>query len=116
MRRGWNGYLFDVRLRRANVRALLAGATLLLGAGLAAAIVGVTHEGSGPPATASETVSADTRPSVNRRVLLVGSARAFTEAVEHARSGETIVASGDFRIPGEFKGFDRVVAGGGSVD
>jgi hypothetical protein len=43
----------------------------------------------------------------------VSSAGGFVDAVEHATPGETIVVSGDVRIPGEFKGFDRVVPGRG---
>jgi hypothetical protein len=109
-----NGYLLDMRLRRDHLGGLVAGAALLLGAGVAAAIVGVTHEATRTTTTTptSEAAPTSTHAPAVARELHVGSARAFAEAVEHARPGETIVVSGDVRIPGEFKGFDRVVAGG----
>lgn len=116
MLRTANGYLVEMNLRHHRVGVLLAGAALLLGAGVAAAIVGTSHSRAHPRTTVARTTTVGTRPSVIRRKLHVDSARAFVEAVERARPGETIVATGDFEISGEFKGFDRVVPDGGSVD
>lgn len=114
MRGTANGYLLEVRLRGNRGRALATGAALLLGAGLATAIVGVGHRGPHTPTSGGDTRHVRTRTTSgpHRRELRVTSAHAFTEAIEHARAGETIRVTGDVRIPGEFKGFDRVVEGG----
>lgn len=112
MRCPGNGYLPQVRLRRHRGRVLAAGAALLLGGGLAAAIVEVSQPG--PHTFAGETAHLDThpRPAKTHRTVRVTSARAFSEAVEHAHPGETILVRGHVSIGGEFTGFNRVVDGG----
>jgi hypothetical protein len=90
-------------------KELLAGVAVLLAAALA---VGARELTRPSPAVSPPHVTRHHAPPPlfsKGREHRVTSARAFTEAVEHARPGERIAVIGDVRIGGEFSGFDRVV-------
>lgn len=86
---------------------LLAVFAVLLAAAIAVGVRELTR--SGPEALPPTTTQLDPSPPATIRAHRVTSARAFADAVEHARPGETIAVSGDVQIGGEFSGFDRVV-------
>lgn len=86
---------------------LLIAVAVLLAAGLAVAIRELTRDG--PQALPTETTQPRVTAPKGRGQQRVTSARAFADAVEHAHPGERIVVGGNVRIPGEFKGFDRVI-------
>lgn len=86
-------------------------AVLVLAAG---GVVGAYLLGHSHPRTfRSETASLTVRTTAPASALRVSTASAFTAAVEAAAPGDTIVARGDFAIPGEFTGFNREVGGRG---
>ncbi|MFL5960993.1 MAG: hypothetical protein ACJ75G_12105 [Gaiellaceae bacterium] len=98
---------------RGSSRSLVVGCAALVAAGVAVGVWQFSR--SGPHTFTSETTRLETPPPLplpgHRRH--VASARAFADAVEHARPGDRITVTGDVRIPGEFTGFDRVVPGRG---
>jgi len=64
------------------------------------------------PTFESETAYLDTPVPSLARAITVSSARAFSRAVRRAKAGQTINVLRNVLIPGEFKGFNRVVGGG----
>jgi hypothetical protein len=107
MREAAGGYAGRVRVRKHG--PLLVALAVLLAVAVA---VGAREHGHGGPRTvARDTTRTDPPPPPPRKgkTQRVTSPQAFVDAVEHARAGARIVVAGDVQIPGEFKGFDRVV-------
>src|SRR5581483_11493174 len=61
---------------------------------------------------ASTTAWLNRPPTLPRRTIRVTTVGGLARAVRRARAGQTIVVRGPMQIPGEFRGFDRVVRGG----
>jgi hypothetical protein len=61
---------------------------------------------------AAETAYLNGRIPRPKKAIRVSSAKGFARAVARARAGQTIDVRGNVLVSGEFKGFDRVVAGG----
>ena len=116
MRSGPTGYGDRVRLQKSS--PLLVGVAVLLAVGLA---VGIRELARHSPSTFASRTTQPTEPTQPTPTkprdpppkrgddIRVTSARAFADAVEHARPGERIVVAGHVQIPGEFKGFDHTV-------
>lgn len=95
------------RRRRLLAAAVVAPVTVAVVVGLV-----VAQGSAATPTFASETAFLAQKPPHPKRAVLVTSAAAFARAVARARAGQTITVATGVQIPGEFKGFDRVVPGG----
>lgn len=105
-----NGYRTAVTRSRRRLVGTAAVVALAVGGVLAAYLLG--HAG---PSSAfdSETGSLSVQTTAPATARPVTTASEFSAAVDAAGSGDTIVARGDFAIPGEFTGFNREVGGAG---
>lgn len=91
--------------------ALLAA--LMAVAALVAVVVPMVTRSAPPVETfASATAYLRTPAPHPKRAIKVKSVRGFYRAIGRARAGQTIDVLGNVQIPGEFKGFSRVIRGG----
>jgi hypothetical protein len=95
---------------RGTVRRL-TGALVLTLAG-AAGLLAYFLTRPARPSFASETAYLERPAPSPADAIRVADAASFKRAIARARAGDTILATGNVRISGEFTGFDRVIKGG----